>query len=159
MTSCAEALLDKHWNGCLPVSIESITDKELYVFTYSQEEYENSCLMYLDEMTNKVNVVVNYTNDTAKKWMSAFCLHTEHLEKIRAKPELKLHFSSEVFKYSTLSHRKYNNFVLELLVPEKILNVISKKENGTQLPYLADLADTFGISKTAMALRLNIYKP
>ena len=155
MSTCAQEILDAYWDGLLPVNIEHIFQKMGFVFRSEVKEYENSCLMFIDKETKKLNVQINYTTDTAKIWMSAFCLNKEHIDKIKKNPELQLMFSSEMFKYSNLAYRACNNFVLNLLVPQRTLD---HAIHHAEVPDLSYLANKFGISDAAMSLRLKLKK-
>lgn len=155
MMKSAQEVLDAHWDGFLPVNVEHIFEKMGCVFKCEIKEYENSCLMFIDQQTKKLNIHINYTTDAAKIWMSAFCLNKEHMDKIKRNPELQLMFSSEVFKYSNLAYRKCNDFVLSVLVPQKTLDHEIQNSNDIDLKHLANM---FGITSAAMSFRLKLKK-
>lgn len=154
MKSYADMIIDRHWDGYIPVDIEDIVRKEgIYLDRLSERDaYQYSGIASIDEYGRKVISISDYIHYNRRRFTIAHELGHHVLRHVS--PAERQHRDND---YSFSGNNadwievEANKFAAEVLMPDTAINYMIKREGVTDI---SELARAFEVSEQAMYYRM-----
>lgn len=154
MKSYADMIIDRHWDGYIPVNIEDIVRKE-GIFLESipdRDAYQYSGMASIDSYGRKAISISPNIHHNRRRFTIAHELGHHVLQHVT--PEFPRHRDND---YSFSGNNadwmevEANQFAAEVLMPDTAIDYMIKREGVTDI---SDLARAFEVSEQAMYYRM-----